>query len=411
MYNEELEKALLYFIIFENEEFTLNKKDFYLPINQEIIGAINDIKANNEAVGLISITDKIKLFERNTVLEYLANLHEYIIGTIPQDAYKKIKELSVRRRTLELIKLRESKIENEENTEIENQKLIDELNKLEEENEDESFTQQLANTLELIENNVNKQNDTSLYTGIMELDKILLGLHNQELTIIGARPGVGKTTFALQIAQHLAKRGKNVGIVSLEMSETQLITKLVANTTMINSYKMRAGTLTVDELAKIGRTVGELNNLPLNIITKIRKIQDLEIKTRKLKNKKKLDVLIIDYLQLITSSKKTNSREQEVADISRTLKLMSLELDIPIIALCQLNRNASNSEPNLNDLRESGSVEQDADNVLFLYMEEDQKELSAPIVTIKIAKQRAGAIGRVKVRFIKSASKFSDIIM
>lgn len=190
------------------------------------------------------------------------------------------------------------------------------------------------------------------------------------------------------------------------MSSEQLIQKMIAKESNINSYKMRKGLLEEEDFTKITNSSVKLSELKFNINTKIRNIQQIELKCRKLKNNNKLDLLIIDYIQLLKSNEKFNSREQEVADISRRLKLLSLELDIPIIALCQLNRNANNNEPSLADLRESGSLEQDADNIWFLFQENEEEN----IITIKVAKQRAGEIGKIKVIFNKATSKFKDIM-
>lgn len=221
---------------------------------------------------------------------------------------------------------------------------------------------------------------------------------------------MGKTTLALQIAEHIARKGLNVGFVSLEMSESQLIQKMVSRISKVNSYKMRAGTLEDSDFENIARVCGDLSSLRFHIISKIRTIQEIEVKARQLKNNNELDLLIIDYLQLIKNKSKFNSREQEVADISRTLKLLSLELEIPIIALCQLNRNATKAEPTLADLRESGAIEQDADNVIFLYQEEGQERALNPIVTAKVAKQRAGDVGKVELMFRKGNSEFVSLV-
>ena len=156
---------------------------------------------------------------------------------------------------------------------------------------------------------------------------------------------MGKTTLALQLAENIAKKDKNVLFISLEMSDNQLIQKMIAREGNAKSYRMRRGTLEDTDWNKIANTVGKLSELKFNTNSKIRNIQGLEVLARKLKNQDKLDLLIIDYIQLLRNKEKFNCREQEVADISRRLKLLSLELDIPIIALCQLNRNASNSEP------------------------------------------------------------------
>lgn len=222
--------------------------------------------------------------------------------------------------------------------------------------------------------------------------------------------GIGKTTMALQIAEHIARKNVWVGFVSLEMSETQLVQKMLARISKVNGHKLRAGTLEEKDFENISVVCGDLNTLPFHIISKIRTIQEIEVKARQLKNKNELGLLIIDYIQLIKSANKFGSREQEVADISRTLKLLSLELEIPIIGLCQLNRNANRNEPSLADLRESGAIEQDADNVIFLYQEEGQEEEIAPQIIAKVAKQRAGDVGKVKLLFKKANSEFISLI-
>jgi len=221
--------------------------------------------------------------------------------------------------------------------------------------------------------------------------------------------GIGKTTFALQIAENIASKGVGVAIISLEMSDSQVIQKIIAKKSRINSYKMRMGTLEHKDLEKIGEISAEIASLPITLTTKARTIQQIENIARRLKNKKNLGLLIIDYIQLIKNKEKFNSREQEVADITRTLKLLSLELKIPIIGLCQLNRNATRQEPLLSDLRESGAIEQDADNVIFLYQENDN-DSDLVDITVKVAKQRAGGIGKIYMKFNKPNSEFRNII-
>lgn len=193
------------------------------------------------------------------------------------------------------------------------------------------------------------------------------------------------------------------------MSDMQIIQKMIAKKTKVNSYKMRMGTLEDKDLEKIGVASAEISQLPIHLITNARTLQQIENITRKLKNKSNLGLLVIDYIQLIRNKGKFNNREQEVADITRTLKLLSLELDIPIIGLCQLSRNATRQEPTLADLRESGAIEQDADNVLFLYQEKED-EGSIVDVTLKIAKQRAGELGKVSLKFNKTMSEFKGVM-
>lgn len=198
-------------------------------------------------------------------------------------------------------------------------------------------------------------------------------------------------------------------IISLEMSDTQIIQKMLATKTKINSYKMRMGTLEEADWNQIAEASSEISQLPINLITNATSIQKIETIVRKLKNKDELDLLVIDYIQLIRNKGKFNNREQEVADITRTLKLLSLELNIPIIGLCQLSRNANKQEPTLADLRESGAIEQDADNVIFLYQENDNED-SIVDITVKLAKQRVGEVGKVYMKFNKPNSEFRRVI-
>ncbi len=218
--------------------------------------------------------------------------------------------------------------------------------------------------------------------------------------------GVGKTTFALQLAEKIASKNKSVAYVSLEMSDEQIIQKILSKRTKINSRKIRNGDLNEEEMTKVSVACSEITEIPINILTKANTIQQIEIEARRMKNRKKLDLLVIDYLQLVRNIGNFKSREQEVADISRTLKLLSLELEIPIIALCQLNRNASRNEPTLADIRESGAIEQDADNVIFLY---PQEEDNRNIITVDLQKQRAGNTGSFKLKFNKINSEFINI--
>lgn len=405
MYDEEIEKAVLYYIIFKKEELDIEESDFINMKNKLIAKAIEELKLEKEEISILSVQSKIKGNQKQ-ILEYISNLGNNIYGITAEVCYNKLKELSKKRKVFELAQNILTNVAEEESIDIYIQDCIDKLNKIEKINtKEKTFVEQIAETTSEIERNYNNRNDYSLYTGIFDLDKLTCGLHNQELTIIGARPGMGKTTLTLQIAQEIAKK-KNVVFASLEMSQTQLIQKMIAKQSIVNSYKMRLGTLEEGDWEKIAKASIKLSELNLTINTKVRTIQDIEVIAKRLKNKDKLDLLIIDYIQLLKSQGKFNLREQEVAEISRRLKLLSLEINIPIIALCQLNRNANTGEPTLADLRESGSLEQDADNIIFIYKENEEDS----ITTLKLAKQRAGDIGKVKVKFNKQLSTFVNLV-
>lgn len=407
MYDEEIEKAVLFYIIFDNAQYQISEDDFVNAMNKRIAIAINELRRLKENVSMISVQSRCKE-NQNEVLAYISKIGDTVIRGLnnPDELYSKLIKLSQKRKLFMLAKKMQAEILEQEEADIYGQKIIDEINKItSREEKEKTFVQKIADATLEIENSWKNSSDYSLYTGIYDLDSMICGLHKQELTIIGARPGVGKTTLALQIAEKIARNDKNVLFVSLEMSDNQLIQKMIARTGNVKSYRMRMGTIEEEDWTKISNAIGKLSDLKFNTNSKIRTIQKLELEARKLKNRGKLDLLIIDYIQLLKSKDKFNSREQEVADISRRLKLMSLELDIPVVALCQLNRNASNNEPGLSDLRESGSLEQDADNVIFLHQENNENN----IVTLKVAKQRAGETGKIAVMFKKDISTFINL--
>ena len=380
MQDEEIEKAMLYYLIFENYECELIDADFTTRLNKKIFKAIQNLKQAKEEITMLTV--KNKLTDEKNILSYLATLSENIYSTTAESVYKKLIELTKKRQMQKLLNESATKIKDAENIDIDIEKVIKELNKIEDrEVKEESLKEQIINTLDMIEKNMKNKNDYSLYTGML----------------------------ALQIADYIAKKKIPVMFISLEMSEEQIITKLIAKETRINSTKMRLGTLTDQEAVKVYEAGAELEEKSLYITSNLRTIQQIEVEARKMKNKKNIGLIIIDYIQLIKSSQKFNLREQEVADITRTLKLLTLELKIPIIGLCQLNRNATRQEPMLSDLRESGAIEQDADNVIFIYQEEET-DAAAPVVTIKLAKQRAGSTGKVNMIFRKVYSEFVNII-
>ena len=413
MYDEEIEKAVLYYIIFEKEELSLSEKDFFLQKNKQIYKAIRKLKEKKEEISILTIQQKIKSNDKE-VLKYLSDLANNVFGTSVEYAYKKLKDLSKKRELLEVAKeIEKNAVEEEAENYIE--KIIKRLADINSEGQKEkSFIDMLVDTVNEIEKKIlqgaNFQNP--YLTGIFDLDAVTNGLHPEEFTVIGARPGIGKTTLALQIASKIAEKGIAVGIISLEMSDTQLIQKIISREANVDSNKLRLGNLDNNEQDKISLAIGEITTKPFFINTRARSIQDIELYARRLKNKNDLGLLIVDYLQLVKSKNKFNSREQEVAEISRSLKLLSLELQIPIIGLCQLNRNAARTTiPTLADLRESGAIEQDADNVIFIYKEsEDDEPKSVENVVIDLQKQRAGGLTKVVVKFDKKVSEFRNLV-
>lgn len=254
-------------------------------------------------------------------------------------------------------------------------------------------------------------NDNLKY-GWRDLDGLTGGLWPGELTILAAAPGAGKTAFCLNVARSTAKQGAKVLLVSLEMSALQLAKRFCSIEGNIEGSKMRhPKTLAPEDWKSIPYITTELGKLPL-IIDCTGTIQELENKCRRLKERRELDLLIVDYLQLLKSVTKMESRRHEVEYVSRCLKLLSLELNIPIIALSQMSREGQRSaSPSLNDLRESGSLEQDADNVIFLHDPNAKENLSALWIDINVivAKQRSGQTGLIQMRFDKRFLRFFEI--
>lgn len=259
---------------------------------------------------------------------------------------------------------------------------------------------------------------TGITTGYRDLDSILGGLQRSDLIIVAARPSVGKTAFALNVAQNVAVRtNETVAVFSLEMSAEQLVTRMVSAEGNLEASKMRMGDLGTEDWSKLATAAGVLGGTNIVIddspgIT----VHDIRSKCRRLKKQEGLGLIVIDYLQLITGSGKgrgAENRQQEVSEISRTLKHLARELDVPVIALSQLSRGVEQRQdkrPMMSDLRESGSIEQDADIVAFLYRDDyyDKETEKKNIIEIIIAKQRNGPVGTVELVFLKQFNKFAD---
>ena len=257
---------------------------------------------------------------------------------------------------------------------------------------------------------------TGIPTGFLDLDYKLSGLQPSDLVLIAARPSMGKTAFALNIAQYIAfKQNMSVAIFSLEMSEVQLVNRLFSLESNVNSGNIRTGRLSDDDWDRLIETAGVVGNSNLIIdATPGISIGTLRSKCRRYKMEKDIKLIIIDYLQLVTVKGRFDSRQQEISEISRSLKALARELNVPVIALSQLSRAVEgrpDKRPMLSDLRESGAIEQDADVVMFIYRDDyynkDTKEMG--VAEINIAKQRNGPIGIVKLAWLPDYTKFVNL--
>lgn len=264
-----------------------------------------------------------------------------------------------------------------------------------------------------------KEKYRGIPTGFRDMDNILSGLQPADLVVLAARPSMGKTALALNVAQNVAKRGFSVGVISLEMSKEQLVERMFCSLMAVDSWKLRTGKLSDDDFSKIGNVMDELNHMKIYIDDSVgSSISELKAKARRLKMEQGLDILIIDYLQLMSASGVGSSyqqnRVQEISEISRSLKELARDLSIPIIALSQLSRAVEmrpSKIPQLSDLRESGAIEQDADVVLMMYREDYYEEDTdrAGVTDIYIRKHRNGPIGRIELSFRKEQMKFVSI--
>lgn len=257
---------------------------------------------------------------------------------------------------------------------------------------------------------------TGLTSGYPDLDRMTTGFQPSDFIIVAARPSVGKTAFALNIAANVGIRAREtVGIFSLEMSSGQLVDRMICAEANVDAGKLRTGRLDPEDWTKIATAIGHLNDAPIYIDdTPALTVQDIRLKARRLQREHGLGLLIVDYLQLVQTRRRGENRQQEVSEISRTLKQIARELNVPVIALSQLSRaveQRQDKRPLLSDLRESGSIEQDADVVAFLYRDDyyDRETEKKNIVEVIVAKQRNGPVGTVELVFLKNFNKFVSL--
>ena len=404
----------------------LKEEDFYREDNKAIYTAILNLYNRAEPIDIITVKSELESmgkFEQVGGLEYLAELPEKVPTTANAMKYIKIvEEKSTLRRLIktanEIIELGYSPTEDVEDIMEGAEKKI--FNIMQEKNQKgyapikdvlvESFTK-----LEELYNR--KQHITGVPSGFTELDYRTAGFHGSELILIAARPAMGKTAFALNIATNAAvKANVPVAVFSLEMSKEQLVNRILCSESMVDSNKVRTGKLEEDDWTKLAGAIGPLSEAEIFIDdTPGINITEIRAKCRKLKLEKNIGMVVIDYLQLIQgSNKRGGSREQEISEISRSLKILAKELDVPVIALSQLSRAAEqrpDHRPMLSDLRESGAIEQDADIVMFLYRDDyyNQDSDKKDIAEIIIAKHRGGSTATVELLWLGSYTKFVNL--
>jgi len=404
----------------------LKEEDFYREDNKVIYSAILNLYNRAEPIDIITVKAELESmgkFEKVGGLEYLAELPEKVPTTANAMKYIKIvEEKSTLRRLIktanEIIELGYSPTEDVEDIMEGAEKKI--FNIMQDKSQ-KSYTpikDALVESFTKLEELYNrKQHITGVPSGFTELDYRTAGFHGSELILIAARPAMGKTAFALNIAANAALKGNTaVAVFSLEMSKEQLVNRILCSESMVDSNKVRTGKLEEDDWTKLAGTIGPLSEAEIYIDdTPGINIMEIRAKCRKLKLEKNIGMVVIDYLQLIQGSgKRSGSREQEISEISRSLKILAKELDVPVIALSQLSRAAEqrpDHRPMLSDLRESGAIEQDADIVMFLYRDDyyNQDSEKKDIAEVIIAKHRGGSTGTVELLWLGSYTKFVNL--
>lgn len=401
-------------------------EDFYYAANREIYRVAIDLFNENIPVDIVTVSDRLKQKDMLDGVGGIGYLSQAVVGvptTGNVEYYAKIiREKSVLRRLITAATVISETAYNESD-DIERildraeQEIFDVSS--EKESNDIVPIQDIFMTAyqDMVENSINKGTITGVPTGFYELNNRTGGLHGGELIIIAGRPGMGKSSFAVNIAENAAIQDHvPVAIFNLEMSKTMIVNRILCSQAMVDSHKVRLGDFDSEDWQQIGSIVDKVAMAPIYIDdTASITVSEIRAKCRRLKQTKNLGLIIIDYLQLMQGSgRKSDNRQNEISEISRSLKVLAKELDIPVIALSQLSRTSetrSDKRPMLSDLRESGAIEQDADMVMFLYRDEyynkdtEDKNMAECI----IAKHRSGSTGMFKLGWQGKYTKFINI--
>lgn len=425
-HNEEAEQSVLGAILIDKDSINLaleliSGKDFYNEINGIIFDAMAALYDQRKPIDILTVTSQLKKEKMDKKIEasYLADLVNVVptAANIQQYALL-IKEASTKRALIHMgSSLTEMAFTEAEIGEILNN-AESSIFSISQSHTSKGFVpikEALAESFDRIDE-LHKKGGAELRgvkTGFTDLDQILSGMQNSNLLILAARPGQGKTALAVNIAQHVGVVEKlPVGIFSLEMSQEELVDRLLVGEADVDAWKLKTGKLSEDDFSKLSDAMGKLADAPIFIDdTPGISISEMRTKARRLQLEHKISILIVDYLQLINPGKHYDSRVQEVSIVSQSLKNIARELKIPVLAISQLSRaveHRGEKKPQLADLRESGAIEQDADVVMFLYRPDD--EFSKNMQTkLLIAKHRNGSTGEIDLLFRGEKVKFYNV--
>ncbi len=430
--NTEAEQSILGSILLENGAINaaqeiLSKDDFYSEAHRKIFSVIVDLSDKNEPVDLITLSNALK--NRNTLdsvggTAYLASLVDNVPSAANVANYAKIvKEKAILRGLIgSATEIINSCYETGSDVDQVLDKAEHSIFEISENKVRTSFypiKDIVRESFKAIEDLFSrKELITGVATGFEKIDDMTSGLQNSDLIIIAGRPSMGKTAFALNIAQFAALETQTpVAIFSLEMSKEQLAFRMLASEAKVDSQRLRKGFLGETDWPKLTTAAGRLSEAPLFIDdTPAITVLEMKAKSRRLKADRGLGLIVVDYIQLMRAGGYTNSREQEISEISRSLKALAKELRVPVIALSQLNRKVEdrpNRRPQMADLRESGAIEQDADVIAFIYRDEvynkSDDNPDKGVAEIIIGKQRNGPTGAVKLAFLDKFTTFENL--
>lgn len=427
----EAEKSVLGAILIDASSINLvaeflKPEHFYLNEHQEIFSSMLTLFEKQKPIDLVTMSDTLK--SEGTLKKIGGKVYiSDLINTVPTSAYiehygRIIVGHYVKRK---LIELSSRIIEKSFDEKSDTKKLLDDAEKeifaLSQSHLHQDFIHLkdiLAESFERLEQFMKKGNHLrGVPTGFKELDNKLAGMQDSNLLILAARPAIGKTTLALNMALHIATKEKiPVGFFSLEMSKEELVDRLLVGKADIDAWRLKTGRLSDEDYKKLTEAMGELSEAPIFIDdTPGASILEMRTKSRKLKTERNVKLIIVDYLQLADSGRRFDNRVQEVSFISQGLKNLARELKIPVLAISQLSRaveQRGSRKPQLADLRESGAIEQDADVVMFIYHEEESEDLldqSKRLIKLYIAKHRNGPTGEMDLMFRGDRVKFYEV--
>ena len=425
--NIEAEQAVLGAILLQSEALItvmerVQPEDFYNPAHQLIFEAMINLAEEGQPIDIVTLAAKLQAkqqLEDIGSVQYLSKLANAVPTAANVDYYAQIlEEKSMMRRLIRTATqiASEGYVGEDDVSALlsDAERRILEISNRKSSSGFIAIKDVLMEVFEKVENlSANQGNTTGIPSGFVDLDKMTAGFQRNDLIIVAARPSVGKTAFALNIAQNVGVRAKEtVAIFSLEMSAAQLVQRMICAESNVDATRLRTGNLEDDDWEKLTMSIASLSEAEIYIDdTPGVTVADIRAKCRRLKKEHGLGMILIDYLQLIHGRGKGDNRQQEVSEISRTLKMIARELEVPVIALSQLSRGVEQRQdkrPMMSDLRESGSIEQDADIVAFLYRDDyyDKESEKKNIIEIIIAKQRNGPVGTVELVFLKNFNNF-----